>query len=137
MPQSGIFPARIFPLNRLCISAWIRQITFRRRRQAMWWPWYTAIPMASRFSAMLIAACRCKVACRGGWSAMTGYTNFAACHSSPGGHLSTGGRTVTPCSEMRTIWRVLRCRILRGGRTGGSRARICIWIIWRRQVFIG
>lgn len=48
-----------------------------------------------------------------------------------------GGRTVTPCSEMRTIWRVLRCRILRGGRTGGSRARICIWIIWRRQVFIG
>lgn len=48
----------------------------------------TAIPMACRISAMLIAACRCRVACRGGWSAMTGYTNFAACRSSPGGHLS-------------------------------------------------
>lgn len=41
-----------------------------------------------RLSAMLIAVCRYRVACRGGWSAMTGYINFAACLFSPGGHLS-------------------------------------------------
>ena len=99
--------------------------------------WSTAIPMACRISAMLIAACRCRVACRGGWSAMTGYTNFAACRSSPGGHLEHG---VTDCYTLfRDAYHLAGIEMPDFARREDwwKQGIICIWITRRRQAFTG
>lgn len=74
---------------------------------------------------------------RGGWCAMTRFINSAACRILQAASLSMASRTATHFSAMRTIWRALICLISTAMTTGGIRARISIWIIWRRRDFTG
>ncbi len=76
--------------------------------------------------------CRCRVICRGGWSA--GGRSVPLCAASLGGALSA---RVTDCYTLfRDAYHLgSRCRILRGRMTGGVTVRISIWIIWATGLY--
>ncbi len=133
---NGIFRVKICLLNPQCIFAFHRKITCWPARRVRWWHWYTAIRAVNRSSAVATAHYSYRRRLRGGWSAMSGFINSAACRTLQGGSLSMVYTTVTRCSVTPTIWRGLSYLIFIVKKTGGIKVKTFIWIILRQTVFI-
>lgn len=133
---NGIFRVKICLLNPQCIFVFHRNVTCWPARRVRWWRWYTAIRAVNHSSVAATAHYSCRRRLRGGWSAMSGFINSAACRTLQGDSLSMVYTTVTRCSVTPTIWRALSYPIFTARTTGGIRAKISIWIILRQTVFI-
>lgn len=133
---NGIFRVKICPLNPQCIFALRRKITCEPARRVRWWRWYTAIRVDYRSSAAATAHYSYRRRLRGGWSAMSGFINSGVYRILRADSLSMVYTTVIRFSVMLTIWPGLICLIFIVKKTGGIRAKISIWIILRKMVFI-
>lgn len=133
---NGIFRVKICLLNPRCIFALRRKITCGPARRVRWWHWYTAIQAVNHSSVAATAHYSYRRRLRGGWSAMSGFINSAACRTLQGDSLSMVYTTVTRCSVTPTIWRALIYPIFTARTTGGIKVKTSIWITWRQTVFI-